>query len=345
MAVTYSFFVFSSMNKPAVSILVPVYKVEKYLTRCLDSVLAQDFADWEMVLVDDGSPDRCSQICDEYAARDARIRVVHKENGGAMVARLVALQNSKADYVMFVDSDDWLLDGAIRTLYGKIAEGYDVVRSKVLRVDEEGKEWFEHYEMECASIHGGLEYVKAVFNNRIAPYLHSAIYRKQLFACVSLRPLIENKVDIGEDWISNLLMSPFVHSMTGISQPTYAYFYNMDSMMLTSVRSPGYVHLLEEVLTDFLSNASDEIRLSFQYKKMANYVAASFRPEIPFSKERYKIVRDFIRDAKCRAIMENYVPRKYLWGFRYYPFHRLYSKVYKMLYFNLVLKRRTRRVI
>lgn len=71
------------MNTPKISILVPVYNVEKYLQRCVDSVLAQDFTNWEMILVDDGSPDRCPQMCDAFTAKDTRIKVIHQENRGA----------------------------------------------------------------------------------------------------------------------------------------------------------------------------------------------------------------------------------------------------------------------
>ena len=79
----------------SISVLVPVYKVEPYLRRCIDSVLEQDFQDWELILVDDGSPDNCPAICDEYAERDKRIRVIHKPNGGLVSARLAGFRECK----------------------------------------------------------------------------------------------------------------------------------------------------------------------------------------------------------------------------------------------------------
>ena len=91
-----------------VSIIVPVYKVEQYLARCIDSILAQTYKDWELLLIDDGSPDRSGFICDEYATKDPRIRVFHKENGGVSMARNYALDHLCGDYVTFVDSDDWI---------------------------------------------------------------------------------------------------------------------------------------------------------------------------------------------------------------------------------------------
>jgi len=96
------------MKEKTISIIVPIYRVEKYLRRCIDSILDQTFKDFELFLVDDGSPDKCGAICDEYAQRDSRIKVIHKENGGLSSARNVALDVATGDYVMFVDSDDWV---------------------------------------------------------------------------------------------------------------------------------------------------------------------------------------------------------------------------------------------
>lgn len=91
-----------------ISIIVPVYKAEQYINRCIDSILAQTFTDWELLLVDDGSPDRSGEICDEYSKKDKRIMVLHKENGGVSSARNLGLKNAKGEWIAFVDSDDML---------------------------------------------------------------------------------------------------------------------------------------------------------------------------------------------------------------------------------------------
>ena len=95
-------------SKIFISVIVPVYKVEKYLHRCIDSVLAQTFTDFELILVDDGSPDNCGKICDEYAEKDERIHVIHKENGGLSSARNAGLDIATGDYIVFIDSDDYV---------------------------------------------------------------------------------------------------------------------------------------------------------------------------------------------------------------------------------------------
>lgn len=112
-------------NMPKVSIIVPVYKAEKYLNRCIDSIIAQTFTDWELLLIDDGSPDRSGDICDEYAKKDIRIRVFHKKNGGVSSARNLGLYNVQGEYVTFVDSDDWIDVNTLNVCFSQI-EIYDL---------------------------------------------------------------------------------------------------------------------------------------------------------------------------------------------------------------------------
>lgn len=102
---------------PKISIIVPVYKVEKYIHKCIDSILAQTFTDFELILVDDGSPDNCGKICDEYAKKDKRIKVIHKKNGGLSDARNAGLEVAIGDYIGFVDSDDYIEHDMYEILY------------------------------------------------------------------------------------------------------------------------------------------------------------------------------------------------------------------------------------
>jgi glycosyltransferase involved in cell wall biosynthesis len=104
------------------SIIVPVYKVEDYLDQCVESILGQRHSDLELILVDDGSPDRCGSLCDEWAAKDPRVRVIHKENGGVCSARNAGLDAAKGDYVAFVDSDDWLEPEMYTAMMEKVRE-------------------------------------------------------------------------------------------------------------------------------------------------------------------------------------------------------------------------------
>lgn len=108
------------------SIIIPVYKVEKYLQECIDSVINQTFKNMEIILVDDGSPDKCPQICDEYAQRDKRIIVVHKENGGLSSARNAGLRIAKGEYVIFLDSDDYYCENDFLEIINHEMEGKEL---------------------------------------------------------------------------------------------------------------------------------------------------------------------------------------------------------------------------
>ena len=117
-----------------ISIIVPVYNAEKYLPRCLDSILAQTFADFELLLIDDGSKDRSGTICDEYAQKDCRIRVFHKNNGGVSTARNLGIDKAKGEWVAFIDSDDYVSPTYLTNFVKHIAcekqiilTGYDIV--------------------------------------------------------------------------------------------------------------------------------------------------------------------------------------------------------------------------
>lgn len=120
-----------------ISVIVPVYKVEKYIHRCVDSILAQTFSDFELILVDDGSPDNCGRICDEYVLKDNRIHVIHKENGGLSDARNAgidwAFEHSDSEWITFIDSDDWVHPDYLAYLYRAVidsAESLSVCRLK-----------------------------------------------------------------------------------------------------------------------------------------------------------------------------------------------------------------------
>ena len=102
---------------PTISIIVPIYKVEPYLRRCVDSILDQTFSDFELILVDDGSPDNCGSICEEYAAKDERVKVIHKPNGGLSSARNAGLNMAQGDYIGFVDSDDYIESNMFEQLF------------------------------------------------------------------------------------------------------------------------------------------------------------------------------------------------------------------------------------
>lgn len=110
------------MQNPLISVVIPIYNVEQYMRECVDSVISQTYCHLEIILVDDGSPDNCPAICDEYAKKDCRIKVIHQENGGLAHARNVGITNSNGDYLTFIDSDDFVSKDYIETLYKGLVE-------------------------------------------------------------------------------------------------------------------------------------------------------------------------------------------------------------------------------
>ena len=126
-----------------VSIIVPVYQVEKYIRQCIESILAQTFTDFELILVDDGSKDNSGRICDEYAEKDKRVKVIHKENGGLSDARNKGLDQAEGKYFMFVDSDDYIAPDMAECLYRNIIKnGADIAVCNFYCVSENGETEF-----------------------------------------------------------------------------------------------------------------------------------------------------------------------------------------------------------
>lgn len=122
------------MKDPTVSIIVPVYNVEKYLARCIDSILPQSFSNFELLLIDDGSSDASGSICDEYAKRDNRIRIIHQNNTGSAKARQIGFANAFGEYMAFVDSDDWVDDNYLSSMLECAIQGNaDIVISAYWR--------------------------------------------------------------------------------------------------------------------------------------------------------------------------------------------------------------------
>ena len=174
----------SMIIKPQISVIVPVYKVEAYLHRCVDSILAQTFTDFELILVDDGSPDNCGKICDEYAAKDKRIHAIHQENGGLSAARNAgidwAFANSDSQWLSFIDSDDWVHPCFLEYLYRAVQEtGCKVSACSFVRV--EGQEEYPEIPFSEAVENWEQFYIEDWGRGVVAC---CKLYAKELFSCL-----------------------------------------------------------------------------------------------------------------------------------------------------------------
>jgi glycosyltransferase involved in cell wall biosynthesis len=167
-------------QEPKISIIVPVYNTEKYLHRCIDSIIAQTFTDWECLLIDDGSTDESPNICDEYAKRDSRIKVFHTENDGVASARQLGTDNAKGTYSIHVDSDDWIETNMLEDMYDKaIKADADIVISDYF-VDENnspGRMNHNYLNDQCSA----LEVCKAIISNKMIGTLWNKLIRHNLY--------------------------------------------------------------------------------------------------------------------------------------------------------------------
>ncbi len=151
---------------PLFTVIVPIYKVEEYLRRCIDSILSQTLSDFELLLIDDGSPDSCPLICDEYAKKDSRIRVVHKPNGGLVSARNIGVLEAKGQYICYVDGDDHIRDNLLERVYTKAIKEYepDMVIFGAIRQ-------FEDHQVHIESgLNEGI-YYKEDLKHKLYPYM------------------------------------------------------------------------------------------------------------------------------------------------------------------------------
>lgn len=165
-----------------ISIIIPVYNVEEYLSKCIDSVLAQTFSDYEIILVDDGSPDNSPKICDNYAAKDRRIKVIHQKNGGLSAARNAGLAIANGKYILFVDSDDYISPNMLEVMYSNTKQtNADIVVSSVVKVDKNGR--IIRIERIIKEENDKYEYLQDKYGTGIGIYDISCgkLYKKYLF--------------------------------------------------------------------------------------------------------------------------------------------------------------------
>ncbi len=205
---------------PKVSIIVPVYKAEKYLNRCIDSILAQTFTDWELLLIDDGSPDRSGDICDEYAKKDTRIRVFHKKNGGVSSARNLGLDYVQGEYVTFVDSDDWLLEKTL-TLCSSNFGKYEIVRFSMVFIESLVGDNKRKIVLPLSESKNAI--MQRILERNSLLGVCGGIYKRELFSNQSIR--FDPKLVMAEDWLVLCQLVNHCHSI--IDLPDVCYCYNV----------------------------------------------------------------------------------------------------------------------
>lgn len=225
---------------PKVSIIVPIYDVEKYLDRCMQTLLNQTLKDIEIILVDDGSPDRCPQMCDEYAKKDSRVKVVHKKNGGLGYARNSGLDVATGEYVAFVDSDDYTSVEAYEVLYNKAKDtDADIVYAGFIMQNSDGTEsncFMLDQTWEGKEITAFLQ--SMIFDTKpdidtIWMSVWNGLYKRDLIERNKIRFFSEREY-LSEDILFHTMLIPLCKKIVCIPQTFYHYCYNGTSLTHSS---------------------------------------------------------------------------------------------------------------
>lgn len=218
------------MSQELVSVIVPVYKVENYLRKCVDSIIRQTYKNLEIILVDDGSPDGCPKICDDYAVIDSRIRVIHKTNGGLSDARNAGIEVATGEWIAFIDSDDWVDDRFIATLLeAAITTDSDLAICAYSKVYENGTT-IPAVNGEQEKILSSLEAIRDLFTRRTYGGVMSwnKLYKRNIF--------IDNGIEfpygkVHEDNFTTYKTYFFANKIVYIDTPLVFYLQRRDSIM------------------------------------------------------------------------------------------------------------------
>lgn len=286
-----------SQEKALISIIIPVYKVEKYLEKCIQSVINQTYENLQIILVDDGSPDNCGKICDEYAKKDHRIEVIHKSNGGLSDARNKGLEMAKGEYIGFVDSDDYIEADMYEVLYNLLKQyNADVSICNFYTVSQ-GKISIKNAD-NGINEYNRIEILKEILlDKNIQSYAWNKLYKKELFDEIKY-PIGKKYEDIGTTFYLLEKCNKIV--VTGKSE--YYYINRQDSIVN---------NVTESTITDY-------IELIMQ---RYDYIEENIKELSSYNKDYLKrILKTAEKDIKSLNEVGDYTKKKY---------EELYNKVQK----------------
>jgi glycosyltransferase involved in cell wall biosynthesis len=257
----------SRIDNYKISVIIPVFNTEKYLRRCLDSVLAQTFVDFELILVDDCSIDRSPAICDEYAGRNTNIKVIHNaQNQGSSQARKTGLDVSAGDYILFVDSDDWIENDMLEAMYYKaVDENLSVVCCDLYIEKIDGIKYKKQKIMDSDKIN----IIKQFLSNSVWHNLWNKLISKDIY-----KRIIFPEFSNGEDWVIIVQAVYYAERIGYLSNAFYHYYLNSESITFSQARRlRGYDELYKnmEILCNFLLEKFNE-DISFLEPELSAYI-------------------------------------------------------------------------
>lgn len=284
------------MTQPIVSISVPVYKTEKDLPRCIESLLNQTLSNIEIILIDDGSPDRCGIICDEYAAKDSRIKVIHQTNRGSAAARQAGLELSSGIYYTVCDSDDWIEPTMYEELYAKAEEEKaDIVACDFYNEYSNGKQ----VRSESYSYTTQEQYIEDLMLHKTSVSTWSKLFKLSRIRELGINYTLD--VNLGEDalFLFHILLSP--QKIVTLNRALYHYQRNINSSSYTnnitmnSVANAGYLHNWIE------SNYPKQTYKRLHQYSLINYAFTALRYK-KIDRESYNYI---IKDVSLIDIIKN----------------------------------------
>lgn len=305
------------MKEIKVSIILPIYNVEKYLDRCMDSLLNQTLKDIEIIMVDDGSPDNCPQMCDEYAKKDSRVKVVHKKNGGLGFARNSGLDIANGEYVAFVDSDDYVGLDMYKTLFDRAeADKCDAVFCG-FRTEVRENKWMYSDEVDADKLWKGKE-VQQFMLDMIASgtgIKAERLYQMSVWHSIYKRSLIEEKhirfvserevasedIPFQVDFLSK------ANTVAYVSKTFYSYCFNGTS--LTATLKPEKYDRYKQLRTHLLSKSSDVEYASRVNRLFIGYTRSHLYDIINSNwKHKIAMISEIQRDDVWKEIRHSYSP-------------------------------------
>ncbi|HHU06664.1 MAG TPA: glycosyltransferase [Clostridiales bacterium] len=220
---------------PAISVIVPVYKAESFLGKCVDSVLSQTMADIELILVDDGSPDKSGEICDSYALADERVRVIHRDNGGVSAARNDGIAAASGDYILFVDSDDYIDSTMCEKLFSALkSQGADTAACAHINLFPGGGSSPEPFSLP-ADVYGSEKIMDAIVRPLLKDRVREQVFNGYIWRYLFSRAIIsENGIKFSGAYLEDelFLIEYFccAKRLAVVSEPLYYYYQNPGSV-------------------------------------------------------------------------------------------------------------------
>lgn len=280
-------------NLPTISIIVPVFNVENYLHRCIDSILNQSFKNFELLLIDDGSKDNSGNICNEYAEKDSRIKVFHKENGGVSSARNIGLDHAVGEWVAFVDADDEVADGYLN-IGAQFVEA-DIIQKPFSVIDEREKE--NEYNQENFVLRKREDIFLFFVQKR-----NNALWDKLIKMKLIGDRRFNTEVSIGEDFLFFLSLLPKVRMWAFDKKGIYRHFVRKGSAMLSVDLAKRIEILWENIL--HIQNLTTKKDLFFLQKSIVykSYIILLYSFRRKLNEEQKEKLKVMLLDMKVSEL-------------------------------------------